>query len=728
MDMIRHTCDLCGLPIPDKAFNFYSNEQTHRFCCRGCKQVFSMLMEASPSADPATFRQSALFRKCRDMGIIPRSDAELFLSSQAPAPKRSIRIDPEGPGLSKEGAKKIGNSPLSLVLKINDMWCPACAWIIEEALKKSKGILTAACSFSTDRVRCDYDPVRASPAQIVAFIKELGYQATTIDSDAGKGKNKDFIRLTVSVFLTLNVMMLSFSLYTGFFIDLSPDTIYKLSWPIFIMATIVLFYGGHKIYSKALTGLFSATFGMEALITAGAFSAYIYSSINLISGNIHLYYDTASMLITLVLLGKRLEKRAKDRILDDLESFFSLQPKKVKICSPLYPQGRYAHTEQLKSGDVFQITENEVVPADGPVLEGSGSLDESSLTGEALPVPVKAGDRIRAGSRVIGGTLRVKADEVGENSTLGQLIQIMAQAINEKTPLEGRTDRILQWFVPFILTLAMVIGLVGLIVGLSVESAMIRAVAVVVISCPCALGIAIPLARVAGITVAGKNGILVRTFSCFERASHVNAIVFDKTGTITQGKWKLLDILTVQPFTADEVLALAASLENRSEHYIAREIARQAEKRKLTPVEMDHIEIFENGISGYLGNEKIKIGSKSFLAAELETSDIGRLAQTAPADAVPSSVFLSRDGRICGVFIFGDQIKTGAAELIKKLDAAGYSNLLVSGDGHKTTKAVGKKNWNPQLLWGHTASGKSAAHRPASKKGPGSRNGRRRYQ
>jgi P-type E1-E2 ATPase len=258
-------------------------------------------------------------------------------------------------------------------------------------------------------------------------------------------------------------------------------------------------------------------------------SAYFYSTVSLLAGSIHLYYDTSAMLITLVLLGKTLESRAKNRVLEGLDNLLSLKPTKVRICTDQYPEGRFVAAEQLAAGDIVRVDENEIVAADGRISSGTGSVDESSLTGEPLPVGKKPGDNLRSGTRIIKGSLRYKAKKTGGDSTLGQMMAIIEKTLLAKTPLEGRTDVILQWFVPVILAMAAGTALVCRLNGLSTAESMLRAVTVMVISCPCALGIAIPLARVAGISIAGKKGILVRDFSAFERAARIDTFVFDKT-------------------------------------------------------------------------------------------------------------------------------------------------------------------------------------------------------
>lgn len=682
-------CDLCGLSLKHGTVKWDSGNRDFFFCCMGCRQVFIMLMEAGASPDPVQFKETELFKKCREMGIIPESESDLkerLFKDAAKPPFSSFQPDSE-PSSDRENQGDA--EKLTIYLMVSDMWCPACAWVIETALKKHSGVVQSSCNFSTDRVCCEYNPIQTSPDEIIQTIGRLGYRAAIPEEDAKAIESKkDFIRFAVSAFLTANVMMLSFALYSGFFTELTKDTIYKISVPIFILAGVVLFYGGSKIYRKALSGLKSAAFGMETLIAIGAFSAFFYSTFNLFSGSIHLYFDTSAMLITLTLLGKTIERKAKDSIQEDLGNFFSLRPTKVKIISEEFPGGRYVSANVLQTGDVFMVQESEIIPADGRVLEGSGVMDESSLTGEAQPLKIKAGDRIKSGTRLIQGILRVKAENVGEESTLGQMISVMERALGKKLPLEGKTDRILRLFVPLILLLSATSGLICLVSGLTLEHALVRSVTVMVIACPCALGIAIPMARVAGISLAGTKGILVRDFTAFEQAQTVNAVVFDKTGTLTQGDWTLLDVCAKAPFLKDQIFSLAAALEKHSDHYIAAEILRHAEKTPPLEMPLEFVRNHQNGVSGKLKGKEIRIGSKDFVEKNL-TSPLRVLKAGQKDGVLQSKVYMSYGDQLCAVFTFGDTLKDTAVNTIETLQDKGYDIALVSGDGNQTTRAIG---------------------------------------
>jgi heavy metal translocating P-type ATPase len=673
-------CDLCGLPLRRREVTLPSDEKTYCFCCNGCKQVFRMLVEQHGTGDPASFRESALFKKCQEMGLIPKSEEELALKET-----RSASSEHEAMEIKADRV-------IRLKLKVRGMWCPACAWVIEESLRKKPGISNVHCSFSSDRMQCDYDPILLSPSQITSSIAGLGYDAYPPDgSEEARERKREIIRFAVSAFLTMNVMMFSFALYAGFFTEFSIDTIRNLSWPIFVMASIVVFYGGRKIYQRAWAGVTHAGFGMETLITVGAFSAFLYSTYQLVSGSIHLYYDTASMLIVLVTLGKFLESRAKAEVQEGLESLLSMRPSKVRILVPGRSAGRYVAAEQLAGGDLFQVEDGEIVPADGKVIEGKATVDESSLTGEAIPVAKGAGDDLRSGLRVIHGVLKVKAEKVGADSTLGQLLGVLHKALQTDEPLQGKTDRLLRWFVPSVTALAVGTSLVCLFMGLHTEAAILRGLTVLVISCPCTLGIAVPLARVAGISMAGRKGILVRAFSSFEQAQALDAILFDKTGTITHGQWTLIKIIPMGSWTEEEALALAASLEQESGHFIAQELRNRANQAGLALCEPSGVTNSRNGIIGHVNNQEVRIGSKDFLKEEISRSLSGKDTTELNDPSGLSHVYMSVNKELCAVFVFGDEIKQEASGVIRELKAMGYRLHLLSGDGSEATKAVGQK-------------------------------------
>ena len=680
-------CDLCGLALRAEWIEGAFAGRTHHFCCTGCRQVFSILLQAAGSADPAAFRRSDLFRKCQESGLIPRSADDLPLP--APAPETASAPTSPSPVAG-----------LTLALKVENMWCPACAWLIETALARAAGVLSAACSFATDQLRVRYDPVATDPDRIIAVVQRFGYCVSLPGDIRDQGlRRREWTRFGIAAFLTMNVMMLSFALYFGFFTDLPAESVASISWPMAVMAAGVMGYSGLPFFRRAWRGLIQASFSMESLITVGALSAFGVSTLNLLAGSIHLYYDTACMLITLVLLGKILERRAKDQVLEGLEGLLSLMPLKVRIVDEAFPDGRFAAAEQLSSGDLFRVAENEIVAADGIIVSGGGVSDESSITGEPRPVVKRPGDPIRSGSRLHHGSVTICADKVGTESTLGQMIAVVQNTLNLRSSGEGRTEKILQWFVPAILSLAAATGVGVWLRGQGVDAAVLRAVTVTVIACPCALGIAIPLARVAGVALAARNGMLIRSFATFERVETLDTLVLDKTGTVTRGDWRLQRIIPFGDFTREKVLALASGLEQGSSHPIALELLREARERHLRPERVAMVQAEGNGISGLWQGLEVKIGSAEFLAEEFA----GQGPLLSPIHMQPagsSFVYLGAGGRPAAMLVFGDQLREGIEQVVTALQRRGLRLILVSGDGSETTQAIGRKLGITECLGG----------------------------
>lgn len=643
--------------------------------------VYTMLLESAEVADPARFKQTDLYRQCVAAGVIPSGEADLRALH-----RREKQIHPSTTSeANQKPTDPVSTLPLDLV--IDGMWCTACAWVIESALSRLDGVQAATCHFSTDRLRCRYRPDRVAPDQIRETVARLGYGVR--ESDAGTAgrstRQREWVRLAITGLLSANVMMLSWALYAGFFTTLSEDAVSKISLPIVIMAAVVFVYGGGPMFRKAWFGLIHRAPGMETLVGMGAGCAFAYSIVNWMAGSIHLYFDTACMLVTLVLLGKVLEQQAKDRIRRDLDSFFALQPAKVRLITQAWPAGRYVALGQLAPGDRFAVEMDEIVPADGRVDSGYATVDESFLTGEPRPVSVRAGDPIKSGARMIGGRVVATAERVGSETILGCMIAIMARTLEQKSAFESGTDRMLKWFVPIILTLAGGTGLLCLLAGSTVNQSMVRAVTVMVISCPCALGVAIPMARLAGISLAGRQGILVRESEAFERADTVDTLIFDKTGTLTFGRWQLNRIECEPGFHPATAVAWAAGLELASDHEIARSIAAYARNQGITPADVMDATVYPDGLEGQLNETVLRIGSRAFawIPANAPPRFPGDSLQTAS-----SCVYLSAGGHPVATLIFGDAIRPSVPAMVEALKRDGVDLHLISGDGDAATGAM----------------------------------------
>ncbi|BBO91424.1 heavy metal translocating P-type ATPase [Desulfosarcina ovata] len=675
-------CDLCGLPLRYGTITHTIDGHTLSFCCQGCRMVYTMLLESAEVDDPARFRESDLFRQCVAAGVIPASEADLRRMQETTPTKHASPSQAETAGHASDPP-----DTLSVDLKVDGMWCPACAWVIETALSRMEGVEQATCHFSTDRLRCHYRPDRTDPEAIRQTVARLGYPVhdTEAGSDGQSAFRRELIRLIITGLFSANVMMLSWALYAGFFTDLTDDAVFKISLPIVLMATVAFVYGGGPMLRKAWFGVVHLAPGMETLVGMAAGCAYVYSLFNWLTGSIHLYFDTASMLITLVLLGKLLELQARGRVRRDLDNFFALQPNKVRIVTDGWPAGRYASIGQLAAGDRFAVEADEIVPADGRVVSGSARVDESALTGEPRPVAVKAGDIIKSGTRVIDGRVIAMAETIGEASVLGQMIAIMTRSLEQKSDFEGRTDRMLRGFVPLIVLLATGTGIACAMIGYSLHQSLVRAVTVMVISCPCALGVAIPMARLAGISLAGRRGILVRDIEAFERAGTTSSIVFDKTGTLTRGRWQLSQVECRPSLDPDQVIAWAAGLEQSVEHEIARAINAHAREKGISPARVDDIVVSSDGIAGRLEKKNLRIGSRQFAWGTAEMATGKPVGQT---ETALSQVFISVDGQPAASLYFGDSLRPTVPDLIDSLKAEYRPIAVISGDGERVTREV----------------------------------------
>jgi len=690
-------CHLCGLPVGRLGIEQIHQGETLHFCCPGCRQVFLLLFQ-SPGGPPSNYRETGLYRACVEAGLIPAGNEKPL---EDPA-------NLENPAFS----------PLGLTLKVEGMWCPSCSWLIEEILRRTRGIVEPQVSFLSDLVQVKYFPHLLSPREIMARISRLGFSPVLYEGDPGGSREKRsmVLRLGVSAILTANIMMISMALYWGFFREFSREVIGYFSYPIWLIATPVVFYGGLPILRRGLAGFWYGNPSMDSLISIGALAAYFYSLVQLAQGSIRLYFDTPAMLITFVLLGKYMETQARERVAAGITDLYKLAHQKVRIFTPLPippPQGdggweeggieRWVSPEEAKPGDDFLAFAGERVPLDGRVLSGRGEVDESILTGEARPVEKRPGDEIMGGVLLLAGKLKVKATRVGGESYLGQMITLMQEALSKKDPAELLADRITRWFVPSVLAIA---GLTAFYLWLSqssLEEALLRSLTVLLISCPCALGIATPIIKVAVMGLAKSRGILIRNPGAIEHTRDLDTLVFDKTGTLTEGNFSLQKIFTTGT-PEREALSRIAAVEIRSNHFLAREIVKKAREQDITPEEVHGYESLEGmGVRGQVKGDLIFIGNRELMALE-KTGIPSAWNQQALAyeEKGMTTVFFGWAKEVQGFLVFGDSLKKGIRKMVQDLQARGVTSWIVSGDGPGTTRAVagdaGVENFLGQAL------------------------------
>ena len=616
------------------------------------------------------------------------------------------------------------------------MWCPACSWLIEEVLRRTRGILAPRVSFFSDRVELKYLPHLLSPAEVVERIAKLGYHPSLqLEGEDFSREKKDLlVRLGISAILALNIMMISCALYFGFFRDLSPAVISYFSYPLWLMATPALFYGGFPILRMGFAGLLYRRPTMETLIAIASLSAYSYSVYQMTQGSLHLYFDTASMLITLVLLGRYIEIHAREKVAGGILDLYQMSFQKVRLGDenmgvgissptpprregggaldppifPLSPAGggqgkavreRWVSSEAVRPGDLFVVLAGERVPLDGIILEGPGDLDESILTGEARPVRRDLGDAVKAGSLLLDGKLRIRATRIGRESSLGQMISLMQEALDKKNPAELAADRITRWFVPAILAIAGATGLSLWLLHSPGDEILLRSLTVLVIACPCALGIATPIVKLASVGLAKSKGILVRDPSALEAAKDLNVLVFDKTGTLTEGNFSLQEVVPREGIGADRALSRVASVEAHSQHFLAREILRKAREKSLGIEEVEEFETVEGmGVRGRVGGQEITIGNRRLMDRENLKIDPPQEEKAREAEGRGMTVTFAGWGeKAQALLFFGDSLRKGVREMVQGLHSRGISTWLVSGDSRETPQAMASQSGIPQF-------------------------------
>jgi heavy metal translocating P-type ATPase len=603
--------------------------------------------------------------------------------------------------------------------------------VIDEVLKKERGVLGSKVFFLSDSAQIQYLPHIIRPEEIMARISGLGYRPLLFgEGEAASKEKRDLLkRLGISAILTAHLMMLSFALYFGFFQELSPGAVRYLSYPLWLMATPVLFYGGLPILKRGYAALRHGAPSMDTLIAIGSLAAYFYSFIQMLRGSIHLYFDTASMLITIVLLGRYIESYARDRVSKGITDLYHLAHQKVRLLNqnpnpgtptPTLPrQGggdpsppakfppplagggwgegakeRWVSSEALLPGDVFRVMAGERVPLDGKVVVGRGVVDESTLTGEARPVQKGPGDEITGGVLLTDGELTVQTTRVGRESSLGQMISLMQDALASKNPAELMADRITRWFVPAILGIAGATCLFLWFLPYPAHEVLLRSLTVLVISCPCALGIATPIVKVAAVGLAKSKGILVRDPAALERTKDLDTLVFDKTGTLTDGNFTLQEVVTVDGLGENQVFSRLAPVESHSGHFLAREVLGKAREKQLS---IGSAARFENrngmGVKGLVEGQEVYIGNCLLMKeGNLELSPSLEQRARGIESQGKTVVFFGWEGKVRGFLVFGDSLREGIGEMIQRIHSRKIATWIVSGDGQETTQSIARQS------------------------------------
>jgi heavy metal translocating P-type ATPase len=668
----RGECFLCGGSTGRSDIHLSLDGETRSFCCKGCLYVYRILSEA-PDGPPADFRKTELYRNALTAGVI-----------QGGGGKEDME-DSHRPNVSDDLIRESH-------FRVEGMWCMSCALLIEEVLRKRAGIVEGKVFFFSDLVRIRYLPHRIALASAMDAVRDLGYRPSLPeDRDGAQSERRGLVlRLGVSSFLTMNIMAISFSLYFGFFHNLGQSAVSIFSYPLWILATAVLIFGGYPILRRGLAGLREGAPTMDTLISVGALSAYIYSAFRMLDGSLHLYFDTAAMLITLVLLGRFVENRARAEATRGVDELYHLARQKVRLIAG--EKERWVTPEAVLPGDLIEVHTGETVSVDGRISSGKTSVDESFLTGEYRPSTRLEGEVVSAGSVVLGSSVQLLACSSGEKSTLKQMITLLEDSISAKGPVELLADQITRLAVPSVLVLSAATFLWLVFSGASLQEALLRATTVLVIACPCALGIATPLARVATLCAARRRGILIGRPDVIERSRGLGAVVFDKTGTVTEGRFTLRSIVPAEGETPEQVLSMAASVESHSDHYIALEILNKAREHSLRWEKSEGFAFIDGlGVSGSCHGLEVFVGNREWMRRRgaLLPPWLGREAEHLESKG-QTVVLTGWGGMVRGLLSLGDRLRPEAVKTVASFRRRGLEVWLVSGDSPETTAAVAK--------------------------------------
>jgi heavy metal translocating P-type ATPase len=709
-------CDLCGLACGRRPHAQHIREQERFFCCLGCMNVYLILSESGGKGED--FRDTELFRRSLELGLISQPD------SQPPA------------------AARPDDSPSEeLLLHVRGMWCTSCAWLIEYALTKLPGITAVEASFATDLVKIRYQPQRIPPTRITERIQNLGYEAREFrggEESTDPEKRDMLLRLGVAGFLWMNVMYLSMTFYISFFEHIADSIRRYIPFFVWALTTPVVFYSGYPILRLAWRGLRNRTIRAEALLSLGILTAYFFSIVQAFRGDPHIYFDTACVIVTLVLAGRMIERNAKERASRWITQLHRWMPNKVRLLANGHE--RYAAIDALEPGQLFVTKAGEHIAADGIIAAGESHADESLLTGESTPVGKRPGDHVAAGSINLDGVLEIRALRTATDSTLARMVALVEDALTRRSPLERIVDRVSRVFVPSVVCVAVLSFLSLWLLGTAtLATSLMRAITVLVIACPCALGLATPLAITAAMGSASRRGILFRDSQVLETLRRVDAVVLDKTGTITEGTFSLLDLALCpqecrQPALVHagrsefesrvfereskafafaearlEALSRLASLEQYSEHPLGRAFVAFAKVEGAHLSDASDIEIRKgSGIVGAVRGHRAFIGNRRLLVDEGVVLAHGIEEQVHAWETEgKTAAFFGWDGELRGAAAFGDRIRDDARELVAHLKRKNIAVYVVSGDSKATAQwvasSVGADHCRSEVLPGEKA-------------------------
>ena len=622
---------------------------------------------------------------------------------------------------------------------VTGMTCAACQARVEKVVSNVPGVTDVSVSLLTNSMGVEGT---ATSADIVAAVEKAGYHASVKGAQMESSQGAEALadtetpkllkRLIISLIFLMPLMYLSMGHMMW-------------NWPLpgflnnnhvgmglaQLLFTVIIMVINQRFFISGFTSLIHRAPNMDTLVAMGATAAFGYSTYALFaitvaqtSGNDKLvmsymhefYFESAAMILTLITLGKTLEAYSKGKTTDALKSLMNLAPKMATVIRN--EQEMLISADQVKKGDIFLVKPGESIPVDGIVLEGNSAIDEAALTGESIPVDKAVGDTVSAATINQSGFIKCEATRVGEDTTLSQIIKMVSDAAATKAPIAKIADKVSGIFVPAVITIAIITIIGWILAGESVGFALARGISVLVISCPCALGLATPVAIMVGNGVGAKHGILFKTAVSLEEAGKVDIVALDKTGTITNGQPKVTDILPVDGISEQELLETAFSLEKKSEHPLAKAIVEYGEEKNFTVSVVDNFKAVPgNGLTGTLNEETLIGGNLLFIEKSLSISKELKHSAEQLASAGKTPLFFAKENRLLGMIAVADVIKEDSPQAIKELKAMGIHVVMLTGDNERTAKAIGEQAGVDNVIAGVLPDGKESVIQALGKKG-----------
>ena len=622
---------------------------------------------------------------------------------------------------------------------VTGMSCAACSARVEKAVSGVSGVTSCSVSLLTNSMGVEGS---ASDADIIKAVKDAGYGASVKGGSKDSAPDDDALRdtetpamlkrliaslvfLVILMYISMGHMMFGAPLPS-----FMEDNHVMMGLAQLILAAIVMVIN-QKFFINGFKGLIHRSPNMDTLVAMGSAASFVYSTWALFAmtdAQLHggteaaakymheFYFESAAMILTLITVGKMLEARSKGKTTDALKGLMKLAPKTAVIF--VDGEEREVPVEQVKKDDIFVVRPGESIPVDGVITEGESAVDESALTGESIPVDKNVGDEVSAATINQAGFIRCRASRVGEDTTLSQIIKMVSDAAATKAPIAKIADKVSGVFVPAVISIAVITLIVWLILGKTVGFSLARAISVLVISCPCALGLATPVAIMVGNGVGAKNGILFKTAVSLEETGKVRIVALDKTGTITQGEPSVTDIIAADGTDEEKLLTIANSLEKKSEHPLAKAVIKYCTEKNISSEEAsDFMAVAGNGLKGTIGGSEVYGGNFSYISGLCSMSETVNATYEKLTSEGKTPLFFAENGHLLGMIAVADIIKEDSPKAVRELQNMGIHVVMLTGDNERTAKAIGAQAGVDEVIAGVLPDGKENVIRSLKKKG-----------